>query len=229
MPFTSLLDEIGAEEAIPDDLEDEADEAAEEDVGAEDPGPAPDPAQEIAVGDATEYSEDQFNDLTDIQFDEIMQVTVVDDGTEGSTEVGVRVTDHHGSFDETPTTANPATDPSEYSGNLGELQFENGSASFTVSGFAEDVDTDLVTFAFGSGLNNTNDIETIGVVVGGTDPDEPGVGVPDQLFVESLKTGSMTTATTSTEAAAGDTSGEPPYEDERDGPAFEKVEHIPDE
>ena len=45
MPFTSLLDEIGAEEAIPDDLENEADEAAEEDVGAEDPGPPPEPPE----------------------------------------------------------------------------------------------------------------------------------------------------------------------------------------
>ena len=45
MPFTSLLDEIGARDAIPDDFEDEADEAAEEDVGTEPPAPPADPAE----------------------------------------------------------------------------------------------------------------------------------------------------------------------------------------
>ena len=46
MPFTNLLNELDAEEAIPDELEDEADEAAEEDVGAEDPGPSVPPSFE---------------------------------------------------------------------------------------------------------------------------------------------------------------------------------------
>lgn len=154
-----------------------------------------------------------------------MRITVADEDANGSTVVGVRVTDHHGSFNKTPTTANPAIDPSVY--HPLELNFENGTASFTVSGFGEEADTDLVTFPFGSGLINTNDIETVGVVVGGTDPSEPDVTVPDQLFVESIEADSMSAATVSTESTDNETSGEPPYEDERDGPPFETVEHIP--
>ena len=57
MPFTSLLDEIGAEEAIPDDLEDEADEAAEEDVGAEEPDPPLDPSTILNIDQNKEYDD----------------------------------------------------------------------------------------------------------------------------------------------------------------------------
>ena len=41
MPLTSVLDELDAGDAIPDDLENEADEAAGEDVGAVAPAPTP--------------------------------------------------------------------------------------------------------------------------------------------------------------------------------------------
>ena len=53
MPFTNLLNELDAEEAIPDELEDKADEAAEEDVGAEDPAPPapPGPSDLVALTD----------------------------------------------------------------------------------------------------------------------------------------------------------------------------------
>ena len=44
MPLTSVLDELGTEQAIPDDLEEEADEGAADDVGSIDPDDA-DPPQ----------------------------------------------------------------------------------------------------------------------------------------------------------------------------------------
>ena len=213
MTLTTVLEQVledeqaGVDDVINDSsLQQRVDNAAEEDIGVEEPGlPVPDPAQQITVGDATEYSNQQFNELTNIQFDEIMRVTVADEDANGSTVVGVRVTDHHGSFNETPTTANPAIDPSVYYPL--ELNFENGTASFTVSGSGEGADTDLVTLSFGSGLINTNDIETVGVVVGGTKPSEPDVTVPDKLFVESIEADSMSAATASTESTDNETSG----------------------
>ena len=74
----NLLDDAGVN---PDDVADEdTRNAGNQTVGRDheiDPnevgGPAiPEPAQEVPVGSATEYSEAQFDALTDIQFDEIM-------------------------------------------------------------------------------------------------------------------------------------------------------------
>jgi hypothetical protein len=71
--------------------------------------------------------EAQFDQLTGETFGtNAVEICVTSDGTDGATELGVQVTDHHGTFGQTPTTWNPS------SSDLASLpvEFENGMACF---------------------------------------------------------------------------------------------------
>ena len=165
MPFTNILNELGAEQAIPDELEDEADEAAEEDVGAEDPGP-----EVPTTFDLPPFGQEQFDLLTSV------------DLTQGNPETGEResvfrveleVEDDDGEplDDETATfdvsvTDHLGTDPFDAAPNDGlggsaTVEFHSGEGSFTIGG--ADSDGADLTLGFFGFLPEVNDVETIDI------------------------------------------------------------------
>ena len=149
MPFTNLLNELDAEEAIPDELEDEADEAAEEDVGAEDPGPELPPKVELPLAntqpdDEDEWEwEDQYDTLSDLDLSDPVNVYVdaTDDGepAEGEAEWEIEVEYHRGDPTEAPNDRGDGTPT---------LDFEDGTAGpFTIgTGFGSGHDVELWGF-----------------------------------------------------------------------------------
>ena len=144
MPFTSLLDEIGAEEAVPDDLEDEADDAAEEDVGAEEPG-----LTDITPGGVVVPTSDFEEEPNEEQFEVLQEepgiaedladpftLAVEAPGLAGEDSFNFAVIDHAGEFNESPQT--------RLSGPSTPLSFdEDGIAFLTIGSTSGDVNMSI--------------------------------------------------------------------------------------
>ena len=179
-----LLDDAGVN---PNEIIEEADrnranqtvgrdhEIDEEDVPPVDPGPEP---VDLPVNsDPEEESEDQFDILSDEEFGtNAVEICIEKEGVDGETDIGVQVTDHHGTFNETPTTWNPGSSflaPAT-------IEFEDGTGCFKIGNPGVDgVLFDLLPF--GGGLTSVDRIENVAVAVDGEKPDAltiQGVDVP---------------------------------------------------
>lgn len=111
--------------------------------------------------------EDQFETLTATEFGtNAIEVCVEKEGVDGETGLGVQVTDHHGTFQETPTTWNPGStflQPVT-------IEFEDGEGCFTIGNPGVD-DVALNLLPIDGGLLTVDDIENIAVAVDGEEPD----------------------------------------------------------
>ena len=139
MPLTNLLDELDAEDAIPDELEDEADEAAEEDVGTEPPASPADPAEsELSdldiAGQGAEATIDEGEDA-DIGI-EVENVG----GQTGSFDVNLEI-DGESSSDETDELGPGESESVTFEGVTSEL--EPAEYSVTVSTDDDEVTGEL--------------------------------------------------------------------------------------
>jgi len=140
--------------------------------------------QELAVNaDPEAELESQFDTLSNTEFGtNAVEICVEKAGVDGQTDIGVQVTDHHGTFDQTPTTWNPG------SGFLASatIEFEDGTGCFKIGN--PGVDGVLFTlFPFGGGLETVDDIDNVAVAVDG--------GEPDAMYIEGVSVTQNTTAT----------------------------------
>ncbi|MCL9812747.1 SipW-dependent-type signal peptide-containing protein [Natranaeroarchaeum aerophilus] len=110
--------------------------------------------------------EEQFNILSDIDFDtNAVEICVEQPEADGETDIGVQVTDHHGTFDETPTTWNPG---SSFLASR-TIEFEDGVGCFKMGNPGVD-DVLLTLLPFDGGLETVDDIDNIAVAVEGEEP-----------------------------------------------------------
>ncbi|WP_200531264.1 hypothetical protein [Halorubrum sp. LN27] len=117
-----------------------------------------------------------------------VEVCVEKAGADGETPIAVQVTDHHGEFDESPTTWNPGSD----SLASATIEFDSGTGCFAIGN--PGVDGVLFTlFPFGGGLASVADIDNVAVAVAGEEP--------DAMTVEGVQVSAPTTLGT---ASAGD-------------------------
>lgn len=110
--------------------------------------------------------EEQFDILSDVEFGtNAVEICVEQPGADGETDIGVQVTDHHGTFQETPTTWNPS------SNSLASrtIEFEDGVGCFKIGNPGVE-DVLLTLFPFDGGLETVDDIENIAVAVEGEEP-----------------------------------------------------------
>ena len=163
----------GGEVLIDEEVTLTADVGVEPEVPVEEPGGINLPVN----SDPEAESEEQFDTLSTTEFGtEAVEICVEKEGVDGETDIGVQVTDHHGTFNETPTTWNPG---SSFLAPV-TVEFENGTGCFTIGNPGVDGVT-LTLFPFGGGLLTVDNIENVAVAVDGEEPDEmtiEGVDVP---------------------------------------------------
>ena len=145
------------------------------DVPPVDPGPEP---VDLPVNsDPEEESEDQFDILSEEEFEtNAVEICIEKEGVDGETDIGVQVTDHHGTFNETPTTWNPG---SSFLAPVA-IEFEDGTGCFKIGNPGVD-GVSLTLFPFGGGLETVDNIENVAIAVDGEEPDAltiQGVDVP---------------------------------------------------
>ena len=139
--------------------------------------PGPEPVELPVNSDPEEESEDQFDILSEEEFEtNAVEICIEKEGVDGETDIGVQVTDHHGTFNETPTTSNPG---SSFLAPVA-IEFEDGTGCFKIGNPGVDgVLFDLLPF--GGGLETVDNIENVAIAVDGEEPDAltiQGVDVP---------------------------------------------------